>query len=151
MIRAFHPRSAGFTLMELLIALTIVAVLGAIALPSYRAAICKVKRAEGKSALLKVMQQQEQVYTQRTAYVAFSASSHDPDSLQFKWFSGDSPATSAYEIEAVPCSGSHIESCVMLVAHPGTSQVNSNFSDPQCGNLRLDSDGRSAADGDGCW
>ena len=151
MIRPARRGSHGFTLMELLIALTIVALLAAVALPSYQSAICKVRRAEGKSALLRLMQQQEQVYTQRISYVAFSASSLGPDGQLFKWFSGTSPATSSYEIEGVACQGSHIANCVLLVAHPGTAQVNRNFSDPACGALRLDSEGRTGADGNGCW
>lgn len=143
--------SAGFSLIELMTVLVIVAVLGAIALPSYRYAICKVKRAEGKSALLKVMQQQEQVYTQRTAYIAFSAQSSEPEQRQFKWFSNETPAASAYEIEAQPCTGMHIADCVQLIARPGTAKVNQHYVDQQCGNLRLDSFGRMSADGDGCW
>ena len=151
MTRRIEIRRSGFSLIELMIALTIIALLAGVALPSYRAAVCKVRRGEGRSALLRLMQQQEQVYTQRTAYVAFSAASQDADGQQFKWFSGESPATSAYEIEALPCAGRQISDCVMLVARPGTARVSVNFSDPLCGTLRLDSNGRTGADGNGCW
>ena len=141
----------GFTLIEVLTVLTIGAVLATIALPSYHAVICRTRRAEGRAALLKLMQQQEQVYTQRTSYVAFSATSSDPDQLRFKWYSGDTAHASAYEIEASPCDTMQIAECVVLSARPGTERVNNGFTDPHCGVLRLDSFGKMWADSGDCW
>jgi type IV pilus assembly protein PilE len=141
----------GFTLIELMGVLAIMAVLAAIALPSYQYAVCKVKRAEGRSALMNLMQQQEQVYTQRMRYVEFSATSSDPDQRQFKWFSGDTASSSAYEIGADACPGMRIAECVMLSARPGTARVSTRYVDRQCGTLRLDSFGHRSADGEGCW
>ncbi len=148
---ALQPSQAAFTLIELLTVLAIVAILGTLALPSYQAALCKARRAEAKAVLLSLMQQQEQVYAQRSAYVAFSADSSASDARQFKWFSGATPATSAYEIEASACTGRLIAECIALSAHPGTSNVNPHFLDRQCGTLRIDSYGRKTADGEGCW
>ena len=73
-----HHR-CGFSLLELVAVLAIIALLATIALPTYRQATVQVRRSEGHNALLKSMQQQEQIYTQRTAYLAFSATSTDPD------------------------------------------------------------------------
>lgn len=141
----------GFTLIELLVVVVIVTLMVTIALPSYQFAIRKVKRAEGRAALLKLMQQQEQFYTQRMTYLAFSSSSMVPEQQRFAWFSAETAGASAYEIDALACPGRRISECVMLRARPGTSKVNTGFSDAQCGTLRLDSLGHKEADGRDCW
>ena len=147
----FHRGSSGFSLIELVTAMAIIVVLLTVALPTYQYAVTKVRRGEGQSALLKTMQQQEQVYTQRTAYLAFSASSDDVDAGRFKWYSGDSASSSAYEITADACPGMQLADCVLVKAKPGTAQVNSNFKDEVCGTLWLDSFGKKGADGAHCW
>lgn len=144
-----HP--GGFSLIELVTAIAIMAVLMMIALPSYRHAVAQVRRGEGQSALLKTMQQQEQVYTQRTAYLAFSAASNDADGGRFKWYSGESAPSSAYEITADACPGMQLADCVLVKAKPGTPQVNAAFKDDVCGTLWLDSFGKKGADGANCW
>lgn len=142
---------SGFTLIELLAGITIIASLAAIAMPSYQFVIRKVKRTEGRAALLKVMQQQEQWYSQRMTYLTFSSSSVEMDQRRFGWFSAETAASSAYEIDASVCPGRSISECVMLRARPGTDKVNTGFSDTQCGTLRLDSLGHKDADGYDCW
>ncbi len=147
--RFLHP--VGFTLIEILVGVVIVGLLAAVALPSYQFAVRKVKRAEGRAALFKLMQQQEQLYSQRMTYLAFSSASTDPDQRRFVWFSAEAAASSAYELDAQPCAGHRISECVMLRARPGTDKVNTGFSDTQCGTLRLDSLGHKEADGRDCW
>lgn len=144
-------RSTGFGLIELVTALTIIAILMMVALPTYRQAIAQVRRSEGQNALLKIMQQQEQVYTQRTAYLGFTAASSDPDAARFKWYSGDSASSSAYEIAAAACPGMQLADCVLVSAKPGTPRVNATYSDKICGTLWLDSFGEKGADGANCW
>ena len=52
-------REKGFTLIELMIAIAIVAILAAIAYPSYTESINKSRRADGKSALLELQSRME--------------------------------------------------------------------------------------------
>ena len=145
------PHRVGFTLIEILVGVVIVGVLAAVAMPSYQFAVRKVKRAEGRAALFKLMQQQEQFYSQRMSYLAFSSGSAEPDQRRFVWFSAETAASSAYELDALACAGRRISECVMLRARPGTNKVNTGFSDAQCGTLRLDSLGHKEADGRDCW
>lgn len=54
---------SGFTLIELMIAIAIVGVIAAIALPSYQASVRKSNRAEAKTELSDVAQRLQRCYT----------------------------------------------------------------------------------------
>lgn len=149
--KARHRYMGGFTLMELMIAAIVIGVLAMIAFPSYTESVLKTRRAEGTAALMNAMQQQERHYTAHATYLAFDAESSAEDARGFKWFSGDAPASSAYEIHARACDGKSIRDCVQLLAQPGTERVNAGHRDPRCGNLILTSEGRRSAAADSCW
>ncbi|MYM68282.1 prepilin-type N-terminal cleavage/methylation domain-containing protein [Pseudoduganella sp. FT55W] len=144
---------AGFSLIELLVALVIVAVLTAAALPAYQQQVIRTRRSEAQSALLKLMMQQERFHSQHNTYIAFSAGVADAEARQFHWWSGASAPASAYEIEGKACDGELITQCVQLIARPGTAQVDSRFHDDDCRTLTLTSTGQRAASGSapGCW
>jgi type IV pilus assembly protein PilE len=61
-------RSRGFTLLEVMIACAIVAILAAIAYPSYVSSVQKSRRAEAKAALLGVASQLERYTTEKGTY-----------------------------------------------------------------------------------
>ncbi len=147
-----QARSSGFTVVEVLVAAAVIAILAALAYPSYLHAVRKAKRAEARTALLQLMQQQERHYSQHSSYVAFSALSTDPVETRFKWYSGDSPTKSAYEIRGAACEGETLRSCLLLTATPGTPRVTRHYTDAECGELRLSSTGvKTAAGGAQCW
>jgi type IV pilus assembly protein PilE len=141
----------GFTLVEAMVVLVIIVILAAVAYPSYREAILKTRRAEGKAALMKLMQQQERYYAQHASYLAFSADATDEEAKRFQWYSGDSPANSYYEIDARPCDEEGLRECVVLSAWPGTAKVNAAYHDVLCGHLSLNSRGERTAEAQQCW
>lgn len=143
----------GFTLVELLVVLAIVSILAAIAYPGYARHVVKARRVEAQLALVDTMQRQEQYRALHHTYVAFSSASTDVDSRQFRWWLGTHPAGSAYELEGRACEGQAISQCIELRARPGTANVDTGFSDPDCGVLSFDSRGAQGASGDGprCW
>jgi len=61
-------KSRGFTLIELMITVVVIAILASIALPSYRQYVLRSHRVEAKTALLNVAAEQEKFYLQRNRY-----------------------------------------------------------------------------------
>ncbi len=141
----------GFTLIELMVAIAIVGILAGIAYPSYLESVRKSKRAEGRAALMELMQQEERYYTLSNSYIGFSSSSTNAVEKTFKWYSGSAAATSAYEISAQACTGDSLTNCVVLTAMPGTTKVDKSFADPVCGTFTLDSTGAKSAASSDCW
>ena len=143
----------GFTLIELMITVAIVAILAAIAIPSYLDSVWKGKRAEAKAAILKGLQAEERYYTQNNTYV--DANSIAPAQRgAFPAFSADNAANSRYSITYVPngvagqCTDNSFAKCVIVVATVVGSP------DPKCGTtMSMDSVGNksSGTGNDVCW
>jgi type IV pilus assembly protein PilE len=152
-------REAGFTLVEIMIAVAIIGILAAIAMPSYEFAVRKARRAEARTALMQLMQLEERYFSVRNTYIAFDraailSAAPDSDLARFKWYSGDKPETSHYQIQATACGPGAIATCVELQAKPGTANVQ-YFIDKGCGTYVLQSDGkrflRNATTPELCW
>ncbi len=131
-------RSRGFTLIEVMIAVVVVAILAAIAYPSYQDSVRKSRRAEGKSALLKAAQVQERFFTDQNRY-ATQAELAPASGVTAGTIinSGENPNVAAfYTIVVTPANPT---TTFTLTATP-----NPVFPDPQCGNLTLTSVGLRA-------
>ncbi len=126
----------GFTLIELMIVVLIIAVIGFIALPSYRDYVLRSSRAEGKAALMTIASKQEQYYLDNKTYTATIADLNVPtttESGKYTMVIIAADATS-YSLEAQPAGG----------------QVD----DTDCADLTLDSNGTKGASGPlgaDCW
>ena len=71
-------RSLGFTLLEVMIVCAIVAILAAIAYPSYQSSVQKSRRAEAKTALLGVAAQMERWSTEKSSYAGATLGASAP-------------------------------------------------------------------------
>jgi type IV pilus assembly protein PilE len=150
-------RQRGFTLLELMIVCAVIALLAAVALPSYRDSVIKSKRAQGRAALVSLLQQEERYLTQRNCYLAFSTDASgvahpstscgvNPASVPMKAYSGENADHSAYLLSAVACPDPAggpafpLTDCVQVVATP-------KFDDPAGGALTMTSTGRKECTG----
>ncbi|MFO8046335.1 MAG: prepilin-type N-terminal cleavage/methylation domain-containing protein, partial [Halomonas sp.] len=61
-------RSAGFTLIELMIAVAVIGILAAIAIPRYQSYVEKARRTDAMSALTTIAGQLERCYTVTSDY-----------------------------------------------------------------------------------
>lgn len=143
----------GFTLIELMITVAIIGILAAVAYPAYTDSILKGRRAQARTALLELMQQQERYMTQFNCYLPFTTSNtfaatasagcdglaaSAPNTVPFKVFAGENTSNAVYRLSASVCSvgGSNqpLNECIQVVATPIRS-------DPKVGNLTLSSNG----------
>lgn len=141
--------SRGFTLIELMITVAIVATLAAIAYPSYTNHVRKTGRAEAKVRLLQVAQLQERTFTEKNTYTVDIAGLLGVAGTVYS--SSNNDAGSKYQITAAAGTGGVIASSFKLEAVPQGSQAE----DTRCGTLRLLHTGKKEITGSGsvaeCW
>ena len=132
----------GITLIELMIVVAIIAIITAVAYPSYQDHIRKARRTEGKSALLKALQLQERFYTAEQTYTLNLVPLFGAAAAPVR--SGENPATGNYEITAEedPGVGKDLKTGVLLRAKPVAP-----FTDAECGELTITTTGTRTASG----
>ncbi|MDH4449053.1 MAG: type IV pilin protein [Rhodoferax sp.] len=141
--------NTGFTLIELMIVVGIIAILAGLAWPSYQESVRKGRRAEARVALNQLMLAQERYMTQTGAYAAFAAGAGNAGAAVFKTYSGDSATSAAYDLAAAACPApnNNLRMCVQLTAQPRQA-------DPAAGNLWMLSTGTKGCSGTDpkvCW
>ena len=135
------PKHAGFTLIELMIAIAIISILAAVAFPSYQSSVLKSKRTDAKSTLMDYAARQELYYSQNNTYTT-----------EIKGNTGLGMGTADsqegyYTMTASACSGGTIATCYSLLATATGTQVD----DTDCLTLTLASTGAKTATTDYCW
>lgn len=156
-------RRQGFSLIELLIALVIVSILAAIAVPSYRGYVQRSNRAAAKSVLMNIASQQEQFFVDRKRYAtALSQLGYGGDTL-FADGEGNldtsQQSDSIYQITLAGYDAAGIASCAVSGSASGTAwtlvatPIGGQADDTHCAKLCLAHNGQRGASGSGsdCW
>ncbi len=133
----------GYTLVEITIVVGIIAIISAVALPSYQRSVLAGGRAEGQSLLMQIASTQEQFYSANYSY----STNADP-------FSNPVAATRTsegglYQVSVAACSGGSIANCFEATATPQGRQA-----EDVCTTLTISSTGLKGATGASvqeCW
>jgi type IV pilus assembly protein PilE len=143
-------QSAGFTLIELVIAVTIIGILAALAYPSYISHVTRTKRAAAEACLSEFANYMERYYTTNLSYKEDSAG--NANVLPTSTFDCSQPSQtgSSYNYQFL---GSVTATTYKIEAIPQGTQVKR---DTTCGTLTLDQAGtRDILGGTGsasdCW
>ena len=132
MIRTTSHRQQGFTLMELLITVTILLIVAAIAVPNYRNHVMRANRSEGAAALQRIAAAQEKFYMQNNTYT---------DSFATDGGLGIANTTRHYDLDIVSADATAFSA----TARPREGQEQ----DTDCWIMTIDHEGRMVAEDDG--
>jgi type IV pilus assembly protein PilE len=128
-------QSRGFSLIELMITVAVVAIIATIALPAYNDSVRKGKRSDGKAALMDVASRLEQYYLDNKTYTT------DMTNLSYSAATDVDTTDGYYKMKVVGCP---IASCFTISATPQGDQANDS-----CGILTVNSMGiKTPSD---CW
>jgi type IV pilus assembly protein PilE len=159
---ATRRRNRGFTLVELIVAMVILATLAAIAIPSYSSYVLKSHRTEAKSALLDAASLEERFFSTNNTYTG------DPQQLGYGVATMNFPVGNGayYIIQSINTSlpiapnppaspgGTPATYVITAVPNPASMQI----SDTQCWTWTISSTGQQTAltqggtdNTPGCW
>jgi type IV pilus assembly protein PilE len=138
------PRAAGFTLIELMITVAIVAILGTIAMASYTKQVQKSRRTDARSAVMDLAGREEKLFSTLNAYSA------TPSELGY---------TVAPDTFPFNMSDTYYSLNVTIGAPPNTflitaTAIGAQAKDTDCASLSIDQLGTQSATGANaasCW
>lgn len=108
--------AAGFTLVELMIVVAVIAILSAIVYPNYREYVVKARRTAVAGCLQQHAQTMERYYTTNLTYVGAPAPRCETELSKFYGvgFQGGNPTARAFILQAVPTSSQKDAKCGTL-------------------------------------
>ena len=135
--RVAGVRARGFTLVEVIVTVAIVAILAAVALPSYRDHVRTSRRSEAQAYLMSVAARQQQFLIDTRSYAA---------ALATIGIATPTNVNAAYNVTLVTAGGPPPTFTLAATPKPGTDQVQE-----KCGVLGIDQTGAKTASLTSCW
>ncbi|HYR34468.1 MAG TPA: type IV pilin protein [Burkholderiales bacterium] len=138
---------AGFTLIELMITVAVIAILGGIAYPSYQAYIRRAARAEARAVILDIAQKQERYFSSNNGYLAIAAPTTAAPTGWQNFTGGTSMAARKYNISVAVVGGT---------SYTITAAPANGFTESDCGTYTMTSTNVRANSGNSrpsaeCW
>ena len=130
-------RARGFTLIEVMITVAIVAILAAVALPSYREHVRKSRRAEAQAYLMALASRQQQFLLDTRGYAPSAATIG---------LLAPANVAAAYDVVVVAVAGPPPTFRLTATPKASTDQVHES-----CGTLGIDQSGAKTAAAATCW
>ena len=141
-------KTAGFSLIELMIAVAILAIIAAIAIPSYTSYVDRGKRAEARAALLDIAARQERFYSNNRQYTAKLGGGADSLNIPGCTATSCSSENGYYALSVVLPGGENNQDF-------DATATPSGWTDDQCRNLGIDETGVKTETGNRdlafCW
>lgn len=110
--------TGGFTLVEMLVCLSLIGVLLGIALPTYREHIQRVRRLDAQKSLVELAQSLERFYTSRGSYLGatlpFEQSPREAREAYYRLGFASGPEESRYVLQAEPVGAMAGDACGVL-------------------------------------
>jgi type IV pilus assembly protein PilE len=132
----------GFTLVELMIAVAIVAILAAIAFPSYQDQVNSSRRSDAQGTLSSFALAMERFYTSNTTYLGAAGTQAVPANSGAPWiFSSEAPLDGATKYYDLTIKAGATQNSYTLLATPKNAQAGD-------GVMELDSTGAKRWDRD---
>ena len=133
----------GFTLIELMIVIAVIAILASIAYPTYLDSTRKSRRADAKAALLELTQFMERVMVENKTYkpggsnptLPFTESPREGSTKYYTLSIATSPASTAtsYTLQAVPKNAQSSDPCgTLTIDNTGAKTKSGSYTLAQC-------------------
>ena len=131
------PWRFGFTLIELMVVVAVVALLTAIAYPAYLDQVRKARRAEGKVVILQTVQNIERFYTLNNNYASSVTSVVGASGVlsEHGFYTVTSTASDAtsYTLAAAPRLGQGSDRCqTLIINQTGAKSTSNGLSVTEC-------------------
>jgi type IV pilus assembly protein PilE len=146
-------RTAGFTLIELMIVVVVVAILLIVAVPTYLSQMRESRRTEARNYLVELASREERYYATQNAYTSTASN------LGYAGFGSGNPVGSGYyyiSTPSVPDPNNTSQPSYSLTALPVTGKGQDK--DTYCASFTVESNGKRTAlnsggadDSSYCW
>jgi type IV pilus assembly protein PilE len=112
-------RQSGFTLIELMITVAIIALLSAIALPSYQQYVIRARLTDAFSALASAQSSAEQFWSNNRTYVGFNTANGFPVNTSNFTYNLSNQTASTYTLTAAGVAGTPVAAFAFTIDQNG--------------------------------